>query len=171
MTPDTLDTVEQRLSVRAAEQIAGSPRTAAIQVGWSVQGAGLDGRRLYFWYDRGAFTTGDAQRDAWLIFHHSFADVKMQLDVLDSLTSLWLWDRTNLNFEMPHLSDAEARGIATSAPLVSLVLLCQRPADCTTGVNALAARGIVSVTRVLERIAEGDALDLTILIVDAVPAQ
>jgi hypothetical protein len=95
----------------------------------------------------------------------------MQLGVLDSLTSIWLWDRTNLNFDMPHLSAVEARGIAESAPLVSLVLLCQRQADCTQGVDALAKQGIATVTRVRERIVEDRALDLTVLIVDTVASQ
>ena len=164
------------LDTRRIFRVAGNPSyepyyQAAIRLNDIVQGAGLDGRRLYFWYNRQAFTTGDPRRDAWLTFDHSFAGVKMQLGVLDSLTSLWLWDRTNLNFRMPHLSEVEARGIAASAPAVSLVLLCQRQADCATGVDALAKRGIATVTRVRERIVEDGALDLTVLIVDAVASQ
>jgi hypothetical protein len=164
------------LDTRRIFQVAGNPDykpyyRAAIRLNDIVQGAGLDGRRLYFWYNRKAFTTGDLGRDAWLIFDHSFAGVKMQLGVLDSLTSLWLWDRTNLNFEMPHLSAVEARDIAASAPAVSLVLLCQRPADCAIGVDALAKQGIATVTRVRERIVEDGALDLTVLIVDTAASQ
>ncbi|HEX3399802.1 MAG TPA: hypothetical protein VHT74_05710 [Acetobacteraceae bacterium] len=164
------------LDTRRIFRAAGNPDykpyyRAAIRLNDIVQGAGLDGRRLYFWYNRQAFTTGDARRDAWLIFNHSFAGASMQLGVLDSLTSIWLWDRTNLNFDMPHLSAAEARGIAESAPLVSLVLLCQRQADCTQGVDALAKQGIATVTRVRERIVEDRALDLTVLIVDTVASQ
>jgi hypothetical protein len=164
------------LDTRRIFQVADNPDykpyyCAAIRLNEIVQGAGLDGRRLYFWYNRLAFTTGDPRRDNWLIFHHIFAGVKMQLGVLDSLTSLWLWDRTNLNFDMPRLSEVEAHGIATSEPLVSLVLLCQRPADCTTGVEALAAHGIATVTRVRERIVEDGALDLNVLIIDTVASE
>jgi hypothetical protein len=159
------------LDTRRIFQISGNPDykpyyRAAIRLNDIVQGAGLDNRRLYFWYDRAAYTTGESRRDAWLIFHHSFAGAKMDLGVLDSLTSLWLWDRTNLNFEMPRLTAGEAHGIAASTPSASLILLCQRESDCATGVEALAAQGIATDTRVRERIVEGGGLDLTVLIVD-----
>jgi hypothetical protein len=159
------------LDTRRIFQISGNPDykpyyRAAIRLNDIVQGAGLDNRRLYFWYDRAAFTTGDSRRDSWLIFHHSFAGVQMDLGVLDSLTSIWLWDRTSLNFEMPRLSLSEAQDIAVSTPPASVVLLCQREADCATGVEALTAQGIATDTRVRERIVEGGGFELTVLIVD-----
>jgi hypothetical protein len=152
-------------------QVSGNPDykpyyRAAIRLNDIVQGADLEDRRLYFWYNRAAFTTGNSRRDAWLTFNHFFAGQKMQLNLLDSLTSLWLWDRTNLNFEMPTLGAGQAQNVTASASPASLILLCEQPADCAAGVAALAAQGVATVPRIRERIVEDGALDLTVVIID-----
>jgi hypothetical protein len=160
------------LDTRRIFRAAGNPDykpfyEAAIRLNDIVEGAALYKGRMFFWYNRASFTTGDPRRDAWLISDHHYKDMDFRLNALDSLTALWLWNRTNLNFEMPALTASEARTLVEPSIPTSVVLLCQQPAECAAGIAALEKNGIATSLKIREQIAESGAINLTVMIVAA----
>jgi hypothetical protein len=86
--------------------------------------------------------------------------------MLDSMASLWLWDTTWLNYEMPSLS-AEDLGRLSAAPQGStLVMLCPEEDVCNDAKAALQRAGITTHERAHLPLSAHGLVDLSVWILD-----
>jgi hypothetical protein len=138
---------------------------ATVRVHAIVESARAPDRRLYTWYCRQCFTTGNRDRDKWLQFQLRFSGEVLNLNVLDSIASLWLWDTSWLNFTMPSLSAEDVHKLTADPRGSTLVLLCTSEPQCAEAAEVLRRAGVTMRERVRVPILEHD-FDLHLLMLD-----
>jgi hypothetical protein len=123
-------------------------------------------RTLLIWYNRDEFTTGHAEVDDWMHYRMSYQGQPLVLSPYDSFSSLWLWNRSTLNFAMPELTRADLARLDQPVP-VTLVMFCQKVARCEDGWKALERNGYSVRVRSQTRIVEPTYIDVIVTAVEA----
>ena len=86
--------------------------------------------------------------------------------MLDSMVSLWLWDKAWLNYTMPSLSAEQVRRLAVAPEGATLVMLCPEEVACNDATVALHRAGMTTRERARIPLSARGLLDLNVLVVD-----
>ena len=121
-------------------------------------------RPFHLWYCRECLP--EAQRDAWRVVELRYMGKPLRTNMLDSIVSLWLWDRSWLNYTMPSLSAEEVKRLTLVPEGSTLVLLCPEEAACNDATAALHRAGLATHERARIPLSARGLLDLNVLIVD-----
>lgn len=113
----------------------------------SLQAAGLQDRRLLFWFTRNDFSTDEPARDARLPYRLVYAGQHHSLTFYDSLAALYLWDRVLLQDNIGPLSDKAVAQVAYTVSPLTVVVLGQRREDEDLARRRLAEAGVTATLR------------------------
>jgi hypothetical protein len=135
-----------------------------VQLNWVVDSVRAPDRPLFIWYCRECLAT--VQRNNWLVVELRFLGRTIRTNMLDSMASLWLWDTTWLNYEMPSLSAEDLRRLTAAPQGSTLVMLCSQEDVCADAKTALQRAGITTHERAHVPLSARGLVDLDILILD-----
>ncbi|ABS64909.1 hypothetical protein Plav_3304 [Parvibaculum lavamentivorans DS-1] len=107
--------------------------------------------RLFFWYDRDELTLADRPLGAYGVYELRFSDKRFFLNYWDSLTAVWLWDRSSLGWTMPELKPAELERLQQHSIPAMIFTLCLDAAKCYKSAATLTSHGyrVTEVDRLL----------------------
>ena len=119
---------------------------------------------MFWWYDRADFDQPEVARD-WLWYRLWYKTGDLDLNLYDSLASLWLWDQRALLLG-PAMPKIEKKARLRQLTPAAVVMFCAEPPRCKRAERALQLPGRVARLRAQERIVEPPYLDFTVAIVD-----
>ena len=93
--------------------------------------------KLFFWYDRDELTTIDKVYGSYAVYQLRFKDNYFYLNYWDSLTAIWLWDRSSLGWTLPELQPDEQDKLVRRPTQSLIVTLCIEIAKCEAAQPAL----------------------------------
>lgn len=107
--------------------------------------------RLFFWYDRDELTLADRPLGAYGIYELRFRETRFFLNYWDSLTAIWLWDRSSLGWTMPELQPAELERLQQYDIPALIFTFCLDAEKCYKSAETLTGHGyqVTEVDRLL----------------------
>jgi 4-amino-4-deoxy-L-arabinose transferase-like glycosyltransferase len=135
-----------------------------VRLNWIVDSTRAGNRPFYLWYCRECLP--EAQRDSWRVVELRYMGTLLRTNMLDSIVSLWQWDRSWLNYTMPSLSAEEVRRLKAAPEGSTLVLLCPEEVACNDATAALQRAGLATHERARVPLSAPRVLDLNVLILD-----
>ncbi|MEH2610434.1 hypothetical protein V1293_002723 [Bradyrhizobium sp. AZCC 1693] len=135
-----------------------------VRLNWIVDSTRAGGRPFYLWYCRECLPAD--QRDDWRVVELRYMGKTLRTNMLDSMVSLWLWDRAWLNYTMPSLSAEQVRQLTVAPEGSTLVMLCPEEMACNDATAALHHAGLTTRERARIPLAARGLLDLNVLVVE-----
>tara|TARA_R110000868_G_scaffold102678_1_gene282853 strand:- start:33207 stop:35078 length:1872 start_codon:yes stop_codon:yes gene_type:complete len=86
--------------------------------------------RLFFWYDRDELTKVDKAYGDYAVYQLRFRDTYFYLNYWDSLTAIWLWDRSSLGWALPSIQAGELEKLTTFPVRSLIVTMCIDVSKC-----------------------------------------
>lgn len=135
-----------------------------VRLNWIVESTRAADRPIHLWYCRDCLLA--VQRDDWRVVELRYMGRTLRTNTLDSMASLWLWDRSMLNATMPSLSVEQIKRLTIAPEGATLVLLCPEDTACSDATAALHRAGLTTRERARVPLSARGLLDLNVLVMD-----
>ncbi|MCB5177745.1 hypothetical protein [Microvirga lenta] len=123
-------------------------------------------RKLLFWYDRDELSALEMQRATPALYTLRFGDIHYELNLWDSVSALWQWDRGSLGWDMPNIPDWGRSNLHFAGKPVSIVMFCIQKSRCSLAQNRLREMGYVTQERLRTTIVGGGYFPFRMVVFD-----